>query len=193
MIWLNVGCGPFRAPSPWINVDGNDAMYTTNFSDDTGAPIDRKPDVIAWSDNLPYENGTVDRIYAGHVLEHINLYDGSVDRTVREFHRVLKPGGALLCVGPDLVKCAEMVFHGDLDWSLFWQSHGTAGRGNPAGAPYENPQPGDVHLWSSDEASVYALLARHFGMVLPVGFVNVEESWPIVSRVPWQYAVVAKR
>lgn len=189
--WINVGCGPFLAPKPWINIDGNDSDYVTNFASDRREDMPRKPDMIGWSDALPYGDGEVDRIYAGHILEHIDLHNGSVDRTVREFYRVLKPGGELMCVGPDLIKCAEMVFRGDAGWKTFWEGHGTAGRGNPAASPYPNPKPGDVHLWSTSEEAVIAVLSKSFHSITPIGVGNVDSSWPLVSNVAWQYAVMA--
>ena len=193
MLWINVGCGPYLADKPWINVDGNDSDYVSNFASNNHHEMPRKPDVIGWSDKLPYKDGEVSRLYAGHILEHIDLYDGSVDRTLAEFKRVLCPGGERMCVGPDLVKAAEMVYHGAIRWQTFWEGHGTAGRGNPAGSPYPNAKPGDVHLWSTTEEAVVALLRKYFDTVTPHHIADADEVWPFVSRVGWQYAVSATK
>lgn len=191
--WINVGCGPYLAPPPWVNIDGNDSDYARNFADGSTDAMPRKPDVIAWSHALPYEDASVDLIYAGHLLEHLDLYAGEVDRTLIEFKRVLKPGGELLCVGPDLVKMAEQCFYRQLSWTVFWQGHGTAGRGNAGGPAYADPKPGDVHLWSSNNEAVYAILSKHFGTVAVETFENVEPHWPVTTRVEWQSVVRARR
>lgn len=187
MLWINVGCGPHLAPEPWVNIDGNNEDFELG---DSGV-LERRPNVKAWSDALPYADGTVDRIYAGHVLEHIPLYDGSVDRTLAEFKRVLKPGAPIMCTGPDMTKCAEMVYAGALDWRMFWQAHGTSGRGNPGTEPHVNPRPGDVHQWNSTEEAVWVLMAKYWSRLRVMQPWEADTSWPIVARVPWQYTIVA--
>ncbi len=48
-----------------------------------------------------FESGAVAEIYASHVLEHLG-YIEELPRTLREFHRVLAPGGTLRASVPDL-------------------------------------------------------------------------------------------
>lgn len=48
-----------------------------------------------------FESGSVAEIYASHVLEHLG-YIEELPRTLREFHRVLAPGGTLRASVPDL-------------------------------------------------------------------------------------------
>lgn len=43
------------------------------------------------ANSLPYEDASVDEVYASHVLEHFP-YEQTVD-VLREWSRVLKPGG----------------------------------------------------------------------------------------------------
>jgi predicted SAM-dependent methyltransferase len=53
-----------------------------------------------------FASGTVAEIYASHVLEHLGYLD-ELPRTLREFHRVLMPGGRLRASVPDLgILCA---------------------------------------------------------------------------------------
>ena len=53
-----------------------------------------------------FQSGMVEEIYASHVLEHLGYLD-ELPRTLREFHRVLAPGGRLRVSVPDLdVLCA---------------------------------------------------------------------------------------
>ena len=56
-----------------------------------------------------FDDGTVDEIYASHVLEHLGYLD-ELPRTLLEFCRVLAPGGHLKVSVPDLdVLCAMFV------------------------------------------------------------------------------------
>lgn len=54
-------------------------------------------DVVTDACSLPYDNGTVDGIYAGHLLEHLQR---PLDFLL-ECHRVLKEDGLLAIVVPD--------------------------------------------------------------------------------------------
>lgn len=54
---------------------------------------------------LPFEDGYADQAMAVHVLEHIQRWE-SLD-TLREWRRVLKPGGSLAIELPDLRKCCR--------------------------------------------------------------------------------------
>ncbi len=48
-----------------------------------------------------FEAGTFGAVYASHVLEHFD-YTGALDAALREWHRVLAPGGELYVSVPDL-------------------------------------------------------------------------------------------
>jgi predicted SAM-dependent methyltransferase len=85
--YLNVGCGGrFHKGEPWINLDVA--------SNDTS--------VMSWDARagLPVETNSFDVVYLSHVLEHFSEKDGA--RLVAECHRVLKAGGTLRVVVPDL-------------------------------------------------------------------------------------------
>lgn len=60
----------------------------------------RPIDIVADMRNLPFEDGSVDRVQSWHALEHVNQ-QGGVD-TVHEFRRVLRTGGVLDLRVPDL-------------------------------------------------------------------------------------------
>ena len=49
---------------------------------------------------LPFANGSFDGLVCGEVLEHIRPEKGGDQAAVREFHRVLKPGGVLIASVP---------------------------------------------------------------------------------------------
>lgn len=83
---LNVGSGGCGRPG-WINFDASpyhENLYST-------FDIRRR---------LPFADGAVRRIFAEHVIEHLDYYD-DIPRVLREFHRVLQPAGALRIIVPD--------------------------------------------------------------------------------------------
>lgn len=72
--------------------------------------------VLDCSRRLPFPDNTFEVIYASHVLEHVPWYQ--VERTLREWTRILAPGGALELWVPDAEKiCAAFLdaeLHGDV-------------------------------------------------------------------------------
>lgn len=82
---VNLGCGP-RPIEGFVNVDLLELPGVDVHADVRGP--------------LPFEDGSVDLLYASHVLEH--LATAEVPETLREWRRVLRPGGSLLVAVPDL-------------------------------------------------------------------------------------------
>jgi predicted SAM-dependent methyltransferase len=164
MLQINVGCGEFRAEG-WLNVD--------IYSGGEGQP---KPDIIASAENLPFADGMVDRLYAGHVLEHIEF--DMVPEILREFRRVLSPIGGLLVVGPDLDRAEE--------------SYPDEVEPIKTGA---HRWPGDAHLWHSRGSTMLELLQNGGFDVAEadIGPVFLSGQWPITSGVGWQFAIFATK
>lgn len=68
--------------------------------------VESRPEVDFIGDAIDlsqFESDSIDAIYASHVLEHFfyNI-DNELMTALREWHRVLKPGGKLLISVPDL-------------------------------------------------------------------------------------------
>jgi predicted SAM-dependent methyltransferase len=82
---LNVGCGRCYH-SAWTNID----------------LVAATPEVRAYDlrRGLPYDDNSFDGVYHSHVLEH--LTPDAAESMLRECARVLKPGGVLRVVVPDL-------------------------------------------------------------------------------------------
>lgn len=82
---LNVGCGASVHPD-WINLD----------------MVALVPGVMVCDIRcgLPFETATFDAVYHSHTLEHLDPSDA--ERFLRECHRILKAGGILRVVVPDL-------------------------------------------------------------------------------------------
>ena len=87
---LHVGCGAEPLPE-WLS----------RFQEEVRVDIDpaTKPHFVRDMLNL-HDIGTYDAIYSCHCLEH--LYPYQVPRALKEFMRVLNPGGAAIIVVPDL-------------------------------------------------------------------------------------------
>lgn len=157
---LNVGCGNHYAPG-WTNTD---------ITKEDGGP---QPDVVCSVLDLPFEDDSVDRIYAGHVLEHLSLDD--VPKALAEFRRVLAEDGELMLVGPDLTR-AEKYFPEEVEPIRY-------GAGRWAG---------DVHLWESREDTMAEILADNgWDVKIYADITHVPNRWPVTSRIGWQFAMKA--
>lgn len=90
LILLNLGCGQRFHPD-WVNID-----YVSY------APQVRAYDL---SSGIPLETNSCDAVYHSHVLEHFSRAAG--EAFIQECFRVLKPGGILRVVVPDLEVLAK--------------------------------------------------------------------------------------
>lgn len=97
-VLLNVGAGETRIPS-FINID---ARHIPGI------------DIVTSADDLHmFEDLSVDLIYSCHVLEHFGR-DRAAD-VLREWHRVLRPGGMLRIAVPDFAAVVSVYMKtGDL-------------------------------------------------------------------------------
>lgn len=90
-IHLNLGCGKKLWPG-FVNID-----FPSNWSG-------KKPDVECDLREIPIADGYADSAWAIHVLEH--FYRWETEEVVREWIRVLKPGGRLIIEVP----CLDKIF-----------------------------------------------------------------------------------
>jgi predicted SAM-dependent methyltransferase len=107
-IRLNLGCGAIR-PEGWVNADSsfNALLQRLPIGGKRLAklfnPIEYSSNNVVYMDvNKPwkYRNESVDIVYASHLFEHLTLK--TADLFLRESFRVLKPGGVIRLVVPDL-------------------------------------------------------------------------------------------
>lgn len=89
----NIGAGSFSQPG-WTNVDLPSDHYAAV----------QQPDTIAHDlmslEPLPIETASAGIVYCSHVIEHIT--NAAVEKLLGEAYRVLKPGGGLRLVTPDI-------------------------------------------------------------------------------------------
>lgn len=100
---VNIGCGTSGAPG-WYNVDNSPTIPLSRI------PLLRKiPRIPAWpadvrrhdvTKGLPFRDQTIECIYSSHTFEHFTWQQSL--SVARECFRVLKPGGVLRIVVPDL-------------------------------------------------------------------------------------------
>jgi predicted SAM-dependent methyltransferase len=164
---LNLGCADRYAPG-WVNVD-----YQSPY------PMDQ---VVDLTGPLPWEHGSVDEVYVGHLLEHLELTEG--DRLLERLQVCMVPGGQILVVGPDIEKAEAMIAAGTFDFryhqldSLKYGAH---------------RWPGDEHRWECTGKMVMGMLASAGWLnVRNVGIENVDAHWPVADRSQlWQCAIGA--
>lgn len=113
---LNIGCGQSATPG-WINYDNSPSIALARFPKplisllgSIGILSELTQQFAAYCRthsvryasalSIPEESGSVDVIYSSHMLEHLDRTEAR--RCVQECYRILKPGGILRLVVPDL-------------------------------------------------------------------------------------------
>lgn len=103
LTFLHVGCGTKRQ-----------AQTTVGFSApqwrELRLDIDpaTEPDIVgSMTEMTAVATGSMDAVYSSHNLEHLYYHEALV--ALREFHRVLKPGGFAVVTCPDLQAVCAMV------------------------------------------------------------------------------------
>ena len=144
-VLLNLGCGNKILPKPWINVDQ--------------APRHGKaPDFEADIRDLSMlDNDYADVVMAIHVIEH--FYRWEIPAILKEWQRVLRPGGLIILECPDLMKAAKHFINGKPDQLTMWPFYGDPKHKDPA----------MCHRWGYTPQTLTQVL-------LEAGFVNIEEK-----------------
>lgn len=165
MTRINVGCGEFPAPG-WLNLDAwHDAAD------------------LRWNavDGLP-ELERVDRIYAGHVLEHLPRGEVSAVLVRWREHPGVHAGTVLAVVGPDCDRAEAMHAAGELSAEEL--------RGAVEGACR---WPGDAHLWRSTGPATAELLAGAGWVARRATLERIAaDGWPVTSLARWQLGYLAR-
>lgn len=163
---LNLGCGQYRAPLGWINVDHPSAESDPSI----------EADIYCDAIDLPFKDQTVQRIYAGHLIEHLSesdLYSFSA-----ECGRVLAPDGQLMIVCPDMDRINQMP--DPPEWLLEAMRTDNEGR------------TGEHHLWQPTATSVLDFLEHEGWDAGEVPLESIQgDGWPLVAHTEWQCSILA--
>lgn len=177
---LNVGCGRFRTDlKDWVNTDV------------IRLEGEIEPDVVVSPDEpLPFADASFDRIYMGHVLEHVPWT--KVVPFLQLAAEKLVSGGKLLVVGPDVNRSLQMWHEGSesLEHLL------TVLEDDLHTQETEVKWFGEHHYWNAYEARVLrALNAAGFknAKALDIGNESLFAQWPVTSHARWQMAVIATK
>ena len=162
---VNLGAGDMPADG-WVDVDHEGCPYPRDETVDLTGP-------------LPWADGSVDLVYAGHVLEHLSVED--CHRLLVDLRRCMRPGGQLMVVGPDLDRAEAMAAVGTLDVTLQSLRFGAS------------RWPGDEHRWECTSTLVMQMLTEAGWIdIVDVPIQDVPPPWPVAYRPLWQCAVSAR-
>ena len=121
------------------------------------------PDVVSTIDKLPFKTGTIAEISAYHVIEHVYYWEAEI--TLREWFRVLEPGGKIVIECPDLEKITKYLTK-EKDFTK-WSSLGAWGL-------YGDPNHRNIyygHHWGYTPETLSSMLTRN-------GFTHIISSRP---------------
>jgi predicted SAM-dependent methyltransferase len=161
---LNIGCGTSGIPG-WVNIDNSPTILLSRLP--FGRRIFRTPD---WPSDvrradvrkrIPFSDSSVSYIYSSHTFEHFT-YEESL-AVAKECFRVLKSGGILRIVVPDLDNIVRDYL---ADTSNPKASHRFIGRLLLTGNVRDLLHPGAHHKQMFDAASLVHLL-REAGFASP--------------------------
>lgn len=142
---LNIGCGNKKIHG-YVGVD---------------AVPRSAADIVAPADKIPLDDGAADEILAVHVWEH--FYRWECDDVIKEWWRLLKPGGRLCMEMPDMMKTCRNVVENvqgkHPDQMTYWSLWGD---------PREK-DPQMVHKWGWHPASMRDFLDA-------AGFINIVDA-----------------
>lgn len=139
MIKLNLGCGDDYMEG-WINVDA----FNKN-------RVDADFDIT----NIPYGDNTVDEIKAFHIIEHFPW--SQANRNLREWYRVLKPGGRLWLETPDFTASCQEFANASEEQQVALRGHIFAHAGDT---------PGQIHYFLyTEHMLMYELVSTGFSTI----------------------------
>lgn len=201
VIKVNLGSGPHGKPD-WINLDWGILAFLSKFviirrllislklmSPRYELDWQSRPRLHDCRNKLPFKDNSVDFIYTSHFLEHLNRYN--TIKLLKECKRVLKVGGVLRIVVPDLRLMAEKYLSKDKNFFLKVED---AALENCADLFMFHVHGGDVwsqpsflrkiqqkfirgHLWMYDFDSLY-------GILVSIGFKEIQKCYPAKGMTP---------
>jgi predicted SAM-dependent methyltransferase len=181
---VNLGCGTSVAPG-WINLDNSPNARLSKYpwlrwclwrlrllSDNHyNVPWPKSIVIHDLRRKLPFQDATIDFVYASHVLEHLRQDDAQ--KLIQDVYRVLRPGGLTRIVVPDLAFGAQRY----LDALQADPGNSQAASDFLNSLQLREPGHRNPHLWMYDTPSLKSLLTE-------VGFIHVAVCKHKHGRVP---------
>jgi predicted SAM-dependent methyltransferase len=165
---LNVGCGGRRI----AGYTGVDAVAERSAAE-----------IIARADAIPLPDGSVEEIMAIHLIEHVHPWEAP--DLLREWHRLLMPGGLLVLELPDLMKFCRNIVEG---YTLAGKHPDQAGLWGMYGDPRFR-DPFMAHKWGYTFKSLRPVVAE-------AGFTAITEQptqWHPVGRDRRDFRLEARK
>lgn len=101
--FLHIGCGPKRKDRT-TKVFNSDEWEEVTFDIDPNC----KPDIIgSMTDLSMVEDNSYDALYSSHNIEHLFIHE-AVEAS-NEFYRIIKDGGYIMIVCPDIISTCEAI------------------------------------------------------------------------------------
>ena len=147
---LNLGCGDDYIDG-YINAD----LYAEK--------VDERFD----AKHIPYADNTFDELKAFHIIEHFHYFEGQ--EVLKEWHRVIKPGGRIHIETPDFLESCRMFVNSNDDIRIQMYGHFFS-------TPWIS---GQQHLFLFTEAQLKTQLEW-------AGFTNVRRLYPTSKYVTVQ-------
>lgn len=170
LVKLHLGCGPEKRAG-WINVDTQAAV---------------KPDIVSSVVSLPmFPDASADVIEACHLFEHLAYHEAK--RALREWARILKPGGELYLELPDFDACVRILGRHTDDQGYDVGLIGIFGW-PPAIEKEGVPQ---IHKWGwtkrtiSDELRAAGFASVEFG--------PITQTWRVAAKVGRDFRLCASK
>lgn len=115
---LNIGAGNKNIPG-WLSVDADPAT---------------KPDILGTALSIPLPDESASTVMAIHLLEHLHQWEA--EPALREWFRLLAPGGLLILEMPDFLKFCKNIADGVVgrkhpDQMGMWPAYGDPRDKNP--------------------------------------------------------------
>lgn len=164
---LNIGAGGRRLPG-----------YT-------GVDVVPRPgaDIIAPANKVPLEDGVAEEILAIHLVEHVHLWEAP--GLLKEWFRLMAPGGLLVLELPDIVKCCRNIAE---NYTMAGKHPDQAGLWGMYGDPREK-DPFMGHKWGYTFKTLSPMVAE-------AGFIKIVErptQWHPVGRDRRDFRLEARK
>lgn len=174
---INIGCGPFRAPKPWVNVDV------------VKIPGSIEPDIVVpsiWPETWDLSGFT--KVYMGHVLEHVQWE--VVPKFLQQVLDKCEVGAEIAIVGPDIRKFAAKWKHDKLSWEDVMGALENHTSFQPAGT-----WDGARHQWNCYEQRLFdvATVAGIGGVTTVPVTASGLPGWPVTSYIDTQCGVLGMK